>query len=87
METLTPTDGRKSFYGKCEMIEDGDTVKLQSYNTIVAEYNTKTKKMKVNGWYSMTTARHINSFLYYWGFVITNKQGMENWDESTKPIC
>ena len=84
METLTPVNGRQSFYGKCEMIEDDNKVILKSYVANVATYNKDTKKMTINGWYSHTTASHINSFLNYFGFNTTNKQGIEDWQPQTK---
>jgi hypothetical protein len=71
---------RKSFYGKALAIREGETTSLKSYNTIVAEYNHKTNKMTVNGWYSATTARHINSFLALFGFNICNKKQLENYN-------
>lgn len=56
------------FYKKAILISsDKKDIKLKSYKTIVAEYNNRTKKLKVNGWYSSTTARHINSFIAYLG--------------------
>lgn len=79
---LTPVNGRKSFYGKCQVIDDGKVAKLKSYDTIVAEYNHKTKAMSVFGWYSNTTASHINSFLSHFGYPTTNKKGMENWNNN-----
>lgn len=64
---LTPQyDSRKSFYGKAKILKDGKTIKLQSYDTIVAEYNPTKEALKINGWYSATTARHINEFIYQW---------------------
>jgi len=65
--TLSPIDGRKSFYNKAVAIEhDNGIIELKSYNTIVARI--------VNGqfqrlwWgYSATTMRHINSFIDYYG--------------------
>lgn len=54
---------QKSYYGKSLIIEDDSTIKLQSYTTIVAEFNKKTKVLKIHGWYSMTTSKHINDFL------------------------
>lgn len=54
---------QKSYYGKALVIEGKSTIKLQSYETIVAEFNKKTNKLKINGWYSMTTSKHINDFL------------------------
>lgn len=67
---------RKSFYGKAIVKTENDISSLTSYNTIVATYNHKTKKMVVNGWYSMTTARHINAFLDHFGFTTRSKSEM-----------
>lgn len=77
---LTPIDSRKSFYNKCEIITEGDIIKLKSYSTIVATYNKATNKMTVNGWYSSTTTRHINSFLSYFGFATCSKKQLENYN-------
>ena len=84
MFTLTPVNGRKSFYGKCEVYPGGQAnnahiMYLRSYSTVVAEYDTRTKVMTVHGWYSMTTASHINAFLNHYGFPTTNKKGMQEW--------
>lgn len=61
---LTPVDGRKSFYGKCQVFDyENGRESLKSYNTIVAH--------KVNGEYyrdadyrgwTQTTGRHIAAF-------------------------
>jgi hypothetical protein len=40
---------------------------LFSYNTKVAEYDTKTEKMEVFGYHSTTTGRHINEFFKIFG--------------------
>lgn len=77
---LTPVNNRKSFYGKCRVIEENGISKLQSYNTIVAEYNHAENKMKVNGYYSQTTASHINAFLSYYGFDTCNKKELESYN-------
>ncbi len=91
METiqLQPTDGRKSFYGKCVIIfggqsEDKHIDYLRSYDTIVAEYNHTTKEITVYGWYSATTARHINAYLQYHGFKKASKKQLENWTPCTR---
>ena len=81
---LIPEDSRKSFYGKAIVIqeksENGDIISvLQSYVTKVARYNHTTNKMEVFGWHSMTTARHINSFLVHFGFNKCNKKQLENY--------
>lgn len=80
-ELKTKTDNRKSFYGKAKLIHNGDITSLKSYNTIVAEYNHKTNKIKVFGWFSSTTARHINEFLTYYGFDKITKKEMKNFKE------
>jgi len=69
---LEPSN-RKSFYGKAKAITKGGKTYLQSYDTIVAEYNPKSKKMKIYDWYSPTTARHINAFLDYFGYPNMSK--------------
>ncbi len=74
---LTLVNSRKSFYGKCRVIDDWVTAKLQSYSTIVAEFDHGTNKMKVNGRYSMTTASHINSFLVHFWFDTATKNQIE----------
>lgn len=45
---------------------------LLSYETIVAEY--KDKKMILYGYYSQTTAKHINTFLQKFDFEGMNKK-------------
>lgn len=47
--------------------EDKTKIQLKSYNTIVAEYDLRTKKLKIYGGYSSTTARQINKFIDYLG--------------------
>lgn len=73
---LIPTTSHKSFYGKAIVLDDGKTAKLQSYNTIVAEYSHETKQLTINGWYSVTTARHVNAFLNHFGFPSMSKAEM-----------
>ncbi len=88
MLTLSPVNGRKSFYNKCRVIETGDDLALlQSYNTIVATYNKKTKRMVVNGWYSNTTASHINAFLDYFNFPTVSKKIMQDWKNHEYNFC
>ena len=56
---------------------DGDHYSdLISYNTRVASYNHKTNEMSVYGWYSRTTATHINDFLEFYGFDRVTKKEM-----------
>lgn len=77
---LDPIDNRKSFYKKALIIKtevNGEIISyLKSYDTIVSEYNNTTKKLKINGWYTSTTARHINSFLAYYGLATMTKKQM-----------
>ena len=53
----------KSHYGKAHVIHNDDTYYLRSYDTIVAEYNTVTKEVKVFGLHSKTTKRHLTDFI------------------------
>lgn len=71
---LAPINGRKSFNGKAVIIEENGVSQLQSYDTIVAEYNHRTNEMKVFGFYSATTLTHINAFLSHFGFGTCTKQ-------------
>ena len=89
-ETLTPLN-RKSFYNKAKLITDGNVTKLKSYETIVASYNHETKEMTVNGWYSATTARHINAFLDKYGFDTCTKADLIDYvnpkkEKETNPL-
>lgn len=52
---------------------------LISYTTRVASYNHNTNEMSVYGWYSKTTANHINDFLEFYGFDKCNKQQLLNY--------
>ena len=69
-------DARKSFYGKARVIVEKDCKKLLSYDTIVAEI--KNGKLKLNGFYSNTTARHIGEFAHQNGFGAITKKQMDN---------
>lgn len=79
---LTPTNGRKSFYGKAIIEQDGNISYLYSYGTKVAHYNHETNKMIINGWYSRTTATHINAFLSCYGFDTLTKKEMLNYNDN-----
>lgn len=73
---LIPNDGRKSFYGKAKVIENGGNITLRSYNTDVCRIvNGKFEKLW-NG-YSATTMRHINAFVDAYGI---NGGGKKWWD-------
>ena len=75
-------DSRKSFNNKAILSDElkPKTISLISYETVVAEYKTDGKgnqEMKVNGYYSPTTSRHINEFLLQNGFNKLTKKEME----------
>ena len=52
---------------------------LISYTIRVASYNHTSNEMSVYGWFSSTTAKHINDFLEYYGFERCNKKQLENY--------
>lgn len=64
---LKPNNGRKSFYGKAEVIEreNGD-IELRSYNTIVARIRNGKFERLWSG-YSATTMNHVNAFIDLFG--------------------
>ena len=68
---LAPVGSQKSFNGKAIVIKETkngvDVFSLKSYDTIVAIYNAVTDELKINGYYSSTTNKHLNSFLNYIG--------------------
>ena len=66
---------QKDFYGKANVIVEGEQTKLKSYSTIVAV--KEENKIKVKGWYSKTTAIHINEFLRQNGASSLSKKEME----------
>ena len=74
-------DARKDFYKKARVYEKYDKIRksniiyLVSYETIVAIIEKG--KPIVFGWYSQTTARHINEFLKQNGFRTMTKKEME----------
>ena len=71
-------DSRKSFYGKAKVIETEDGEKLlQSYNTIVCKVTAAGEFVRMWSGESMTTMRHINSFLLFVG--ITGEVGGVSW--------
>ena len=77
-------DSAKSFYHKANIYRnDKGSIFLMSYETIVAEIKDQIttdigkKQAIVYGWYSKTTARHINEFLQQNGFNKMSKKEME----------
>lgn len=75
---LTPTDNRKSFYGKAKVINRGNgIIELLSYNTIVARIKDGNFE-RLWGGYSATTMRHINSFIDTFGIAGGGKAWWES---------
>ena len=66
---------QKSFGKKANVIVEGGQTKLKSYNIIVAVKENNT--IKVRGYYSKTTAIHINEFLKQNGASSLSKKEME----------
>ena len=66
---------QKSFYGKAKIIREKGTIKLQSYNTIIAEI--KNGKLHINGFYSATSTRHLKEFIKQNGFKTGTKKQLE----------
>ena len=75
MELKSIYSSQKSFSKKANVIVEGEQTKLKSYNTIVAV--KEDNKIKVKGWYSKTTAIHINEFLRQNGASSLSKKEME----------
>ena len=76
MEELRPIYSNvKSFYGKAKIIREKGTIKLQSYNTIIAEI--KNEKLHINGFYSATSTRHLKEFIQQMGFTTKKKKQLE----------
>lgn len=68
----------KEHYNKALMYQDNNNSNhyiLISYNTIVAEL--KDNKYIIYGYYSLTTARHINTFLEHFGIETLQKKEIE----------
>jgi hypothetical protein len=63
LELAPIINNQKSFYGKAIIIDNDLTTELKSYNTIVSVYNKDTKTLKLNGFYSKTTLKHIKEFI------------------------
>ena len=75
MKLKSVYSSQKDFYGKANVIVEGRQTKLKSYSTIVAVKENNT--IKVRGYYSKTTAIHINEFLLQNGGKKLNKKEME----------
>lgn len=61
------SDRAKSFYGKAKIIETekGEKI-LKSYNTEVCKITSGGEFVRMWGGYSVTTMRHVNSFLSFY---------------------
>lgn len=60
---LTPTDGRKSFYGKAVVeIDSNGNETLYSYNTPIIKRFASGELVRMWGEWSVTTGRHIKAF-------------------------
>ena len=75
MKLKSVYSSQKDFYGKANVIVEGGQTKLKSYSTIVAVKENNT--IKVHGYYSKTTAIHINEFLLQNGAKSLSKKEME----------
>lgn len=66
----------------CKVMEGEKFSTLLSYTTEVAKYNKITGVMNIKGYYSVTTGKHLNAFLDFYGFDRATKKELENWDSS-----
>lgn len=78
---LMPVDGRKSFYGKCQVETVGRDMYLWSYETCVARIRAGKFERLWSG-YSDTTKRHVNAFRAFYGMETINKKEWE-----ALPVC
>ena len=75
---LTPVYDRcKSFYKKAYVEEDGNEVRLYSYDSHVATIKEGSYILHSLAACSMTTRRHVNEFLAQNGFQTLCKKEME----------
>lgn len=75
MELKAVYSRQKSFGKKANVLIEGGQTNLKSYGTIVAVKENNT--IKVRGWYSRTTAIHINEFLLQNGAKSLSKKEMD----------
>jgi len=71
---LIPINGRQSFNRKAIVTVKNNVATLKSYDTNVATFNTKTKELKIMGYFSLTTGQHINAFLSHYGLPTMSKK-------------
>lgn len=74
-------DSRKSFYGKAKIYELDGILYLVSYKTIVAKIHEN--YAQIFDYYSQTTWRHINEFLYQNDFRKLKKKDFDEWLQTT----
>lgn len=71
-------DGRKSFYGKARVTENGDLVTLTSYHTNICTYDRSIHTLtKLDPVATATTRRHVRSFLAQFGLAPMDN---DTWD-------
>ena len=70
----------------CIVIENNGVSFLKSYNADVAEFNHTENKMNIKGWFSNTTAKHINAFLEFYGFDKCTKKDILKLASESKEI-
>ena len=80
-------DRAKSFYGKAKVIEkdNGEKV-LQSYNTEVCKIGSNGEFVRLWGGYSVTTMRHVNSFLSFFGISGGGKSWWDSQPVDTEKV-
>jgi hypothetical protein len=62
---LKPNTSQKSFYNKALILFDPYYIELTSYNLKVATFEKATLKLKIKGFYSKTTLKHLKAFITY----------------------
>ena len=72
---------QKSFYGKATIteLENGHKI-LTSYNTNVCELDKNNNIVEI-GYYSKTTAKHVNEFIMQYGHNGMTKKEIENYNK------
>lgn len=62
MYELTPTNGRKSFYGKAKVVVKNGWRYLRSYETIMGGIDPNGTMHRYSDYHTMTTGSHVKSF-------------------------
>lgn len=80
-------DRAKSFYEKAKVIEkdNGEKV-LQSYNTEVCKIGSNGEFVRLWDGYSVTTMRHVNSFLSFFGISGGGKSWWDSQPVETEKV-